>query len=126
MSFRVTLTALDRCLAVAALCPNFEQCHNAICDPRINWSTLIGSANRYLVAPALWTAVVQTEALQQVPENARSYLALLYYRNAYRNVRIRQQCVELGAILMRGGIRAVLLKGVAWLSTVAWHRHLIE
>jgi glycosyltransferase involved in cell wall biosynthesis len=115
MSFRLTLTALDRCLAVAASCAKFEECHHAICDPRINWLTLIALANRYLVVPALWTALVQTERLQQVPEDVRGYLALLHSRNAARNARIRQQCVGLGAFLMRGGIRAVLLKGAAWL-----------
>ena len=113
MSFRVTLAAMDRCLAVAASCAKVEECR--ICDRRINWFALLALANRYLVAPALWTALVQTEPLQQVPEDVRSYLALLHSRNADRNARIRQQCIGLGAILMRGGIRAVLLKGAAWL-----------
>ena len=115
MSFRATLTAIDRCLSVAASCIKFEECHHTICDARIDWVALIALANRYLVAPGLWTALVQTEPLQQVPEDVRSYLALLHYRNADRNARIRQQCVGLGAILMRGGIKALLLKGAAWL-----------
>jgi glycosyltransferase involved in cell wall biosynthesis len=113
MSFRVTLAAMDRCLAVAASYGKVEECH--VCDRRLNWFALLALANRHLVAPALWTALAQTEPLQQVPEDVRSYLALLHGRNADRNARIRQQCIGLGAILMRGGIRAVLLKGAAWL-----------
>jgi glycosyltransferase involved in cell wall biosynthesis len=115
MSLRATLTAIDRCLSVAASCIKFDECHHAICDARIDWVALIALANRYLIAPALWTALVKTDASRRVPEDVRSYLALLHDRNADRNAQIRQQCLEVGATLVRGGISAVLLKGTAWL-----------
>ena len=115
MSLRATLTAIDRCLSVAASCIKFDECHHAICDARIDWVALIALANRYLIAPALWTALVKTDPSQRVPEDVRSYLALLHDRNADRNAQIRQQCLEVGATLVRGGISAVLLKGAAWL-----------
>jgi glycosyltransferase involved in cell wall biosynthesis/SAM-dependent methyltransferase len=115
VSFHTTLAAIDRYLAVAASCAKFEECHQARSYAQVDWVALIALANRYLVAPALWTALVQGDPQQRVPADVRSYLALLHNRNADRNARIRQQCLEIGAILMRGGIRGVLLKGAAWL-----------
>ena len=71
MSFRATLTAIDPCLSVAALSAASDTCRHALCNAQVNWFALISLANRYLVAPALWTAVVQTEPLEAVPDDVR-------------------------------------------------------
>ena len=115
MSLRATLTAIDRCLSVAVSAADLDGCRQAISDRRVEWLALISLANRYLVAPALWTTLSRPELGQEVPEDVQDYLALLHKRNACRNARIRQQCLEIGSILMKRGLSAVLLKGTAWL-----------
>jgi hypothetical protein len=115
MNLRVTLTAIDRCLSVAVSSANLDCCRQAISEGELEWLTLISLANKHLVAPALWTTLSRPELRQQVPEDVQDYLALLHMRNVSRNERIRQQCLEIGSILMKNGLSAVLLKGTTWL-----------
>jgi hypothetical protein len=59
--------------------------------------------------------MICSEPLRAIPDDVRSYLELLYNRNAARNARIRQQCLEIGTVLKSCGLSAVLLKGAGWL-----------
>src|SRR5262249_25297117 len=115
MSLRVTIAAIDQCLSVAVSSADLDGCRQAVSDGGTEWLALISLANKYLVAPALWTTLSRPELRQQVPEDVQGYLALLHTRNVSRNARIRQQCLEIGSILTKSGLSAVLLKGTAWL-----------
>ena len=115
MRFRATLDIIDRCLTVAACTADLDGCRQALWDDRTDWLAVISLANQHLVTPALWTAFNRYDLCQQLPDDVRSYLSLLHTRNAERNDRIRKQCIEIGTILSEAGIKAVLLKGVAWL-----------
>src|SRR5262245_9653073 len=115
MSYDVTIATLDRCLSLATLSPEVEDASQAVLDARMDWVALISLANKHLVVPALWTGLQQACALPQIPEDVQSYVALLHTRNRARNERIRDQCLEIGLLLKKIGIRAVLLKGATWL-----------
>jgi hypothetical protein len=115
MRFRATLDIIDRCLTVAASTVELDVCRQALWDDRTDWLAVISLANQHLVTPALWTAFTRYDLCQQLPDDVRGYLSLLHMRNADRNDRIRKQCIEIGRILSEVGIKAVLLKGVAWL-----------
>jgi hypothetical protein len=81
----------------------------------LDWLTVASLANRHFVAPALWTTLARPEFGDKIPDDVRSYLALLHAGNAERNARIRHQCLEIGATLAKAGLRAALLKGATWL-----------
>ena len=117
MSFRDSLVLIDRCLAVAASTASLDVWTEpqTMCDDRTDWLTVFSLANQHLITPALWTTFDRPGLRQQLPEDVRSYLALLHSRNADRNARIRQQCLAIGSILARVKVRAVLLKGASWL-----------
>ena len=74
-------------------------------------------ANKYLVAPALWTTLSRPAFREIVPQDLRHYLALLHTRNADRNaLRSVSNVSDVGTYVGRvrdcGG---ALLKGAAWL-----------
>jgi hypothetical protein len=87
----------------------------AVCDTKVDWLEVIAQANKHFVASALWSTLGRPELCEKLHSDVRSYLLLLYQHNASRNSRIRQQCTEIGLTLSKSNIRAVLLKGVAWL-----------
>jgi hypothetical protein len=114
MNNRATLAALDQCLRIAAP-SNVEEIRTPACRYEVDWDVFISIANKYLVAPAVWTALVRVSPFREVPEDVRNYLALLHNRNTHRNASIRAQCLEIGSILAKSGLKAVLIKGAAWL-----------
>jgi tetratricopeptide (TPR) repeat protein len=115
MSRSTTLAAIDHCLSVSDSPADIELTRQAIRDPGLDWLAVMALANEHLVAPALWTTLARPEFRALVPEDVQRYLTLLSARNAARNARIRQQCLGIGSILARAGLRAALLKGAAWL-----------
>ena len=115
MSRGLTLEAVDRCLSVSDSSDNVALTRQLICDSRLDWIEVVSWANKHLVAPALWTKLSQPAFCELLPQDVRNYLAFLHARNAARNERIRLQCLEIGSNLARAGLRAALLKGVAWL-----------
>jgi Uncharacterised nucleotidyltransferase len=115
MRFRAALAIIDRCLAVAASTAKLAICRQTIWDDRTDWLAVFSLANQHLVTPALWTAFSRYELCQQLPEDVGGYLLLLHTRNAERNKRIREQCIQIGRTLSAAGLRAVLLKGASWL-----------
>jgi hypothetical protein len=115
MSYREALSVIDRSLAVAATTAKSDECRPGLWNENTDWLEVFSLANQHLVTPALWVAFSRLAVCQQLPEDVRGYLALLHERNASRNKRIRQQCEDIGRILKAAGLRAILLKGAAWL-----------
>ena len=115
MTSEATWSAIDRFLSVSSAGPHLEMCVQAICGADVDWVAIIAEANRHFVAPALWSTLREPQLCARLPADVREYLCLLYLQNARRNSRIRQQCIEIGAILSRANICVVLLKGATWL-----------
>jgi Uncharacterised nucleotidyltransferase len=115
MSQRLALTAVDQCLSVSGSPDDLMLTQRIICDPSLDWAAVVWWANKYFVAPALWTSLSRPLLREFVPLDVRNYLALLHGLNAARNGRIRLQCLDIGSTLARAGIRAALLKGATWL-----------
>ena len=115
MSRSLILAVIDRCLSVSNSLDELALIGSVIRDPRLDWLSVVSLANKHLVAPALWTTLSRPSFFELVPQDVRNYLAFLHARNAARNARIRQQCLDIGLTLARAGSRAVLLKGAAWL-----------
>ena len=115
MGFNSTLAVIDCSLAVAASTANLDVRRRAIFDDRTDWLTVISVANQHLVAPAFWTTFLRSGLCRDLPEDVQHYLSLLYTHNAARNERIRKQCIYISGDLTKTGVRAALLKGVAWL-----------
>jgi hypothetical protein len=115
MSRSLALAAVDRCLSVSGSSDDLVLTQRVICDPRLDWLAVVWWANKHLVAPALWTSLSRPSLREFVPLDVQNYLAFLYGRNAARNARIHQQCLDIGSTLARAGLRAALLKGAAWL-----------
>ena len=109
------MAAVDHCLSVSDWPDDLQLTQRVICDPRLDWLAVVWWANKYFVAPALWTSLSRPSLREFVPQDVRNYLAFLHGRNAARNARIRLQCLDIGSTLARVGIRAALLKGAAWL-----------
>jgi hypothetical protein len=115
MSRSLALAAVDRFLSVSDSPDELGLTQRIISDPRLDWLTVVWWANKYLVAPALWTSLSRPSFCKFVPQDVRNYLAFLHGRNVARNARIRQQSLDIGSTLARAGLRAALLKGAAWL-----------
>jgi hypothetical protein len=75
------------------------------------WQAAIALANEHFVSPMLYPALAQTQRLDDLPPDVRDYLELLHRANAARNVRLRQQALELLDAMDTAGIRTMLLKG---------------
>jgi GR25 family glycosyltransferase involved in LPS biosynthesis len=115
MSRSLTLAAVDRCLSVSDSPDTVALTRQLVCESKLDWMEVISWANKHLVAPALWTKLSQPAFCESLPQDVRNYLAFLHAQNGARNERIRMQCLEIGSNLARAGLRAALLKGVAWL-----------
>ena len=76
---------------------------------------IMAHANTHYVVPAMRTSYKRLALLDALPTDVGSYLALIQGQNAARNARIREQCLGIGRALAARGMRAVLLKGAAWL-----------
>jgi hypothetical protein len=108
-------SAIDRYLSVSAGSANLGLCRETTGDAGQHWLRVAALANAHFVVPALWTTLGRPELRGQLPDDVQDYFALLHQKNAARNARIRLQCLEIGSALAEAGLRAVLLKGVAWL-----------
>jgi Uncharacterised nucleotidyltransferase len=115
MSRSLTLTAVDQYLSVSDSPDNVALVRQLVSESRLDWMEVISLGNKHLIAPALWTKLSQPPFCELLPQDVRDYLAFLHAQNGARNERIRMQCLEIGSKLARAGLRAALLKGVAWL-----------
>jgi hypothetical protein len=98
-----------RALEVLAAC--LKGSPPAGCD----WMAVFEAANQSLVTPAL----AGTLRHREIAPDAAQYLAFILERNTRRNERLRAQIAEAAQALNGAGVVPVLLKGGAWLLTVA-------
>jgi hypothetical protein len=115
MTSEATRAAIGRFLSVSTTELHLDLCLEAVCDACVDWAAIIAEANRHLVAPALWSTLRQPQLCARLPADVRQYLSFLYLQNARRNSLIRKQCIEIGSILSKTKLSAVLLKGATWL-----------
>ena len=78
---------------------------------RTDWQSVIALANRTLLTPALFSALVHSGEIDRLPGDVREYLGFIHDCNWERNVRLRAQLAEAVAALNRRGIVPLLLKG---------------
>lgn len=76
-----------------------------------NWRPVIALANRTLLTPALFSALVHSGEINRLPDDVREYLGFIHDRNGERNVRLRAQLAEAVTALNRRRIVPLLLKG---------------
>lgn len=81
------------------------------------WPTVLETANRGWLGPALYLALDRAAHLNHIPPVVRDYLALLHGRNCDRNRRLLAQLLEAIGALNRRGIEPILLKGAINLFT---------
>jgi hypothetical protein len=81
-----------------------------------DWPAVIVLTDSHLVTPALWLAFRRHGLSDELPEDARVYLAALYDMNLARNAALNVQLDEAIDALNRRGIRPMLLKGAAYLK----------
>lgn len=84
---------------------------------RLSWGAVIDLSNRFLVAPALWSALRRRRLTAEIPPLARNYLQEMHRLNSRRNARLREQVIEAAETFNRAGIEPVLLKGASHLFT---------
>lgn len=76
-----------------------------------DWNLVIELANRTWLTPAMFCSLAGSGRLDDVPAEARDYLAFIHARNRERNLRLRGQLIEAAAALNGVGIEPILLKG---------------
>src|SRR2546423_2959302 len=76
-----------------------------------DWQSVIALANRTLLTPALFSALVHSGEINRLPDDVREYLRFIHDRNGERNCRLRAQLTEAVTALNRHGIVPLLLKG---------------
>lgn len=79
------------------------------------WTAIIELANHHYLAPALCWVLEQKEQINQLPDDVRGFLEGAQALNRSRNLRVRDQAVELLAALNEADIRTVILKGGVYL-----------
>lgn len=77
----------------------------------VDWAMPVALANEHLVGPAFFASLSAAGAADDLPAEARDYLALLHRCNAERNEALRRQLIELLHRLTQAGIEAMVLKG---------------
>ncbi len=77
----------------------------------MDWMQIIALANHTLLTPSLYSALVQSQQIEKLPEDARGYLQFVAQSNQERNLRLRAQLYEAVAAFNEAGITPLLLKG---------------
>ncbi|PLT92540.1 nucleotidyltransferase family protein [Sinorhizobium medicae] len=86
-------------------------CLNGRPPTGVDWEQVIALANESLTVASL--AVAARKYADDIPEDVRQYLSLIYDRNAQRNRRLLAQLTEAASCLNRIGVEPVLMKGAA-------------
>jgi hypothetical protein len=76
-----------------------------------DWTTVVALANKTWLSPQLYCAIERAGRLDQLPPDARDYLAFIHDSNLERNRRLRAQLLEAVAAFNGVGIWPTLLKG---------------
>ena len=77
----------------------------------IDWKAVIELANKAWLTPQLYCAIARVDRLDELPADARDYLAFIHAGNLERNRRLRAQLVEAVGAINGAGIDPTLLKG---------------
>ena len=85
-----------------------------------DWEVLIRVASRNLVLPCLYPVFRDKGLLQDIDSEIAGALEGFYQLNILRNTELRQQIVEVSAILNEVDIVPVWLKGATHLLTTQW------
>ena len=96
---------------------NLCTCLRGTLPERVDWVALIGLANETLTTPALIDLVSRFD--REIPEDVCAYVRDIYQRNLARNDRLAAQLEETVVAINARGVRPVLLKGAAILTTAA-------
>jgi hypothetical protein len=102
---------LGRCLSYNDAPSAITTLRGRLATARIDWLTVVDTANDHGVTPALWLALNRKALGASLPADLQAYLAMILDLNRQRNRMIRAQTTEAVATLNRRGIRPVLLKG---------------
>ena len=84
-----------------------------------DWRPVLALANRTWLTPALYCSLAGSSRLDDLPAEARNYLAFIHARSRERNLRLRDQLVEAVAALNKVDINPTLLKGAVGLFAVS-------
>lgn len=76
-----------------------------------DWIEPLKIANEHLLVPAIHESLSAAGCLEDLPSEARGYLALLHTANAERNAIVLDQVLELFAAFSAAGVKAMMLKG---------------
>lgn len=94
----------------------------ALCDclrgtlpERVDWTSLIGLANRTLTTPALIDLVDEFE--RHIPEDVCAYVRHIFQCNLLRNDRLAVQLAEAVLAINEQGVTPIIFKGAAMLAT---------
>nr|MDQ2695595.1 nucleotidyltransferase family protein [Pseudomonadota bacterium] len=120
MSGGDALDFIGGCLNPTAGPESADALRAAIVAGRPDWMAVVATANRHLLAPALWAALRDKDLTAHLPQDLHDYLHALYQLNGQRNVHLRQQLEETVRQLNAAGIAPVLLKGAMALLTGAF------
>lgn len=97
--------------ALMSLC----KCLRGVPPVDVEWTSVIGLANQTLTTPALIDFVDQFAS--KLPEDVCTYIRQIYRRNVLRNNRLVAQLEEAVVAMNGHGVRPILLKGAAMLTT---------
>ncbi len=78
-----------------------------------DWEGVVGIANSYFLASALWAGLEQKGLLPEVEPELRGYLRAMYEFNTQRNRELLAQVEEVTALLNEVGLQPLLMKGAA-------------
>lgn len=84
-------------------------------DHEPDWVALVEQANRERVVTNLYVAFERQGWPAGAPQDLRDYLGLIHQANAEQNRAVRNQALDIAAILKRAGAAFVFLKGANWL-----------
>jgi len=110
-SERELLLSVASCFGLDDSAAAIERLRRQITSSAALWPEIVDFANKELLAPALWAALVQKAATTEVPAESAGRLHRAHALNGIRNERIRGELDGILRCLNAVGIVPVLLKG---------------
>ena len=77
----------------------------------VNWQAVVLLASAYLLTPALYSALKARSLLEFIDSDLSECLDELHRLNVDRNLDLKEQAIEIIAVLNKQGIVPILLKG---------------
>lgn len=104
-----------RAAAFDYLCQVLSDQSSTPLGPEPDWVALVEQANRERVVTNLYLAFERRGWPAGAPQDLRDYLGLIHQANAEQNRAVRNQALDVAAILKQVGAGFVFLKGANWL-----------